>query len=197
MSKIFYVCSYGGCGSTMLCNALKKFGIVKHIHSRKPPDNLEYVGNEKGGNCFFEWFNGIEIPINEINRYYVLFIYKNPVKSIFSRFGDINHLQHIQTDKNIKLSDVLNKSSDLYGINEFYNNYTQPNENRNYKIYSIKYEKLFEKQGRLSKLLGIGSLNLVKKETNRKIDYEQNCKLNEIYKDLINKMNKNKFVMIT
>ena len=47
--KIFYVCSYGGSGSKMLCSALKKYGETIHIHSRKPPNNLEYIGNEKGG----------------------------------------------------------------------------------------------------------------------------------------------------
>ena len=29
--KIFYVCSYGGSGSYMLCNALKKYGQIKHL----------------------------------------------------------------------------------------------------------------------------------------------------------------------
>jgi len=47
--KIFYVCSYGGSGSKMLCSALKKYGETIHIHSRKPPNNLEYIRNEKGG----------------------------------------------------------------------------------------------------------------------------------------------------
>ena len=62
--KIFYVCSYGGSGSKMLCNALSKHGKTKHIHSRKPPNNLEYIGKEKGGNMYSEWFNGIAIPKN-------------------------------------------------------------------------------------------------------------------------------------
>ena len=47
--KTFYVCSYGGCGSKMLCNALQNYGHVKHVHSRYPPDKLQYIGNEKGG----------------------------------------------------------------------------------------------------------------------------------------------------
>ena len=52
--KIFYVCSFGGSGSKMLCSALKVYGKVKHIHSRNPPNNLEYIGNEKGGNTYKE-----------------------------------------------------------------------------------------------------------------------------------------------
>ena len=47
MKKHFYVCSYGGSGSKMLCSALNKYGKTTHIHSRMPPNNLEYIGNEK------------------------------------------------------------------------------------------------------------------------------------------------------
>lgn len=86
MNKIFYVCSYGGCGSKMLCNALRKFGKVEHVHSRKPPDKLQYIGKNGGGNVYCEWFNGIIIPDDELNKYFVIYIYKNPVKSIMSRF---------------------------------------------------------------------------------------------------------------
>ena len=57
----FYVCSYGGCGSTMLCKYLSNFGKVKHIHSRHPPQKL----TRGGGNIYFEWFNTIEIPEHE------------------------------------------------------------------------------------------------------------------------------------
>ena len=196
MEKTFYICSYGGCGSTMLTNALKKYGKVKHIHSKKPPNELEYIGNDNGGNCYEEWFNGIKIPSNEINNYYVIYIYKKPIKAILSRFTDPSHLEHIQVDKNIVLNDLINTSKDLYGIYEFYNNYTEPNKNRNYKIYSVKYEVLFDNQDQLSKLLNIGPLNLVKQETLRKIDYNVLLALYKIYKDLINKMDQNKFIII-
>ena len=43
--RTFYVCSYGGCGSYMLCDYLKNFGDVKHIHSRKPPSILSNITN--------------------------------------------------------------------------------------------------------------------------------------------------------
>mgnify|MGYP000161795379 CR=1 FL=1 len=70
--KIFYVCSYGGSGSKMLCKALGKYGKVKHIHSRNPPDKLTYVGKEKGGNTYCEWFNKVPIPENNLKNYSVL-----------------------------------------------------------------------------------------------------------------------------
>ena len=71
MVKTFYICSYGGCGSKLLTDALSKYGEVAHIHSRKPPDLLEYVGNHSANNFNWhpEWFNGVKIPNNEINNY--------------------------------------------------------------------------------------------------------------------------------
>ena len=191
-TKNFYVCSYGGSGSKMLCDALSQFGNVEHIHSRFPPEKLEYVGNNHGGNAYSEWFNGINIPDNEIENYYVIYIYRNPSNSILSRFLNPAHLRNIQIDKNIKIQQILNTGEDLYKITEFYDNYTKHNENRNYKIYSVKYEDIFEKQNELSEILGIGNLNLVNLSRRK----ESNEKLNEIYKDLIDTMNKNDFIMI-
>jgi len=197
MVKTFYVCSYGGCGSTMLAKSLKIYGNVEHIHSRNPPNKLQYVGLNNGGNSYSEWFNGIEIPENELNDYYVIYIYKNPINSILSRFKNPSHLEHIQIDKNIKLNDVINEKKDLYGISDFYENYTTK-KNRNYKIYCVKYEELFDKQNQLSELLGIGKLNLVKNETNRKIEISKYYnKLYKIYKKLIKKIKKNDFIFIS
>jgi hypothetical protein len=190
--KTFYICSYGGCGSKMLQESLNKYGRTQHVHSRKPPDKLEYIGDKLGSNNPGELFNGIPIPNNDIKNFYVIYIYRNPSYSIPSRFLNPLHLEHIQTNKNIKIQDVLNTEKDLYGINEFYNNYTEYNENRNYKIYSVKYEEIFDKQDELSEILGIGKLNLVNK-SNRK---DSNKQLDKIYKDLIDKMNKNNFVVI-
>jgi len=190
--KIFYVCSYGGSGSKMLCKELGKFGKVEHIHSRNPPDKLEYIGREGGGKTYHEWFNGITIPDNKLNNYYVIFIYRNPSFSIPSKFIIPQHLKHVQVDQNIKLQNVFNTGKDLYRIREFYDNYTKPNSNRNYKIYCIKYEEIFDKQDELSELLGIGKLNLV--NTSKRMSSVK--KLDVIYSELIDIMNKNNFIMI-
>ena len=104
--KCFYVCSYGGSGSKMLCSALNAYGKTEHIHSRKPPNNLEYIGGE--------WFNGVVIPEEKLKYYYVIYIYRNPSFSIPSRFDNPCHLEHIQIDKSIKLKDVLDSKKDLY-----------------------------------------------------------------------------------
>jgi len=190
--KCFYVCSYGGSGSKMLCYALSAYGMVKHIHSRKPPNNLEYIGKEKGGNTYYEWFNGVGIPEETLKYYYVIYIYRNPSYAIPSRFLNPDHLKHIQTDESIKIKDVLKSKTDLYKIREFYDNYTKPNEKRNYKIYCVKYEDIFDKQDELSKLLGIGKLNMVNKSSRK----NSNKELDNIYADLIAEMNKNEFIII-
>ena len=124
------------------------------------PAFLEYTGNKNGGNCYYEWFNSIKIPDDEIHKYYVIFIYKNPIKAIYSRFKESKggHLKNVQIDKNIKSNDILNQQKDLYAIEEFFDNYTTSNYKRNYKIICVKYEELFEKENELSEFLGIGPL---------------------------------------
>jgi hypothetical protein len=190
--KVFYVCSYGGSGSKMLCSALSKYGITKHIHSRNPPDNLEYIGNDKGGKTYHEWFNSIVIPEEKLNDYYVIYIYRNPAYALQQRGSNPNHLKHIQVHPEVTIEDVLTTGKDLFKIREFYDNYTRPNEKRNYKIYCVKYEDIFDKQHELSKLLGIGKLNLVNKSSRKNSDK----KLENIYRNLITEMNKNEFIMI-
>ena len=195
MSKVFYVCSYGGSGSNMLCSALNKYGETKHIHSRNPPDSLEYIGKEKGGNTYMEWFNGIKIPENELHKYNVIFIYKNPIQAIYSRFKNLWHLKHIQSP-NCTLEEVIEQNKDLYEIEDFYNNYTTFNKNRNYKIYCIKYEEIFDKQDDLSRLFNIGHLNLEKKESKRNYDSEEVDILKLIYENLMERQYNNNFIMV-
>lgn len=193
LNRTFYVCSYGGSGSKMLCASLGKYGNVKHIHSRNPPNNLEYVGNEKGGKVYCEWFNGVTIPDNELKNYCVIYIYRNPSFALQKRGSNPNHLQHIQVEPNIMLDDVINTGRDLFKIREFYDNYTKPNKNRNYKIYCVKYEDIFDKQDELSKILGVGKLNLVNISSRKK----SNTELNDIYSNLIDEISKNDFIMIS
>lgn len=198
--RTFYVCSYGGSGSTLLADSLKKYGHVEHIHSRNPPLELEYIGNNKGGDTYYEWFNGIKIPENELNDYTVIFIYKDPVKAIYSRYIPYykdchkHHMDHVQTNRDVELKDVLEQKKDLFGITEFYNNYTTKNDQRNYKIHCVKYEDMFEKQAQLSEILGIGPLNLRKKETSK--NYTHYIELAQIYSGLIEDMNKRDFIDI-
>ena len=85
---VFYVCSFGGCGSTMLTQYLSNFGKTKHIHSRNPPSQLTYVGEENTSNPIYrEWFNYTPVNQNELHKYKVIYIYRNPLNAIYSRFA--------------------------------------------------------------------------------------------------------------
>ena len=84
--RTFYVCSFGGSGYTLLANSSKPHGQVEHIQSRNPLLELEYIGNNKGGDTYYEWFNGIKVPEIEVDDVIVIFIYKDPIKAIYSRY---------------------------------------------------------------------------------------------------------------
>ena len=200
----FYVCSSGGCGSTIIFNYLNNFGNVYHIHDRYPPDKLCYTGkiNTKEG-VYEEWFNKTEIPENKLSNYRVIFIYRNPIDVIFSRFAlpsgpNIPHMKNIKCDYNgeIYFGDVLRTSKDLYKLEEFFDNYTLPKE-RNYPIYCVKYEYFFNNIETFNNILGIPnikSLYPIKSERKKKYTYVKNLTL--IYYPLINKMNSMRFMEI-
>ena len=200
----YYICSSGGCGSTILFNYLSIFGNVYHIHDRYPPNKLQYIGKENTNeDIYSEWFNNIEIPEDRLNNYKVIFIYRHPIQIIFSRFAqvkgpNINHLKHIKCDNNgnINFFDVINSKRDLYKIEEFFDNYTLPKD-RNYDIYTVKYELFWDNISLFNKIIGIPDIKElypIKKERAKKFSYLK--ELNYIYNSLINKMDKMKFIEI-
>lgn len=193
----YYICSSGGCGSTLLFNYLSNFGNVYHIHDRYPPKKLCYIGKENTNeDIYSEWFNNIEIDNEKLKNYKVIFIYRNPIEIIFSRFiqpsgPNIKHLQHIKciNHGNIGLGDVIKFKKDVYGLEDFFDNYTIPNE-RNYKIYCIKYEDMFSHISLINRTLelpNIPGLYPIKQERKKKYTFIKELLL--IYSSLINKMN--------
>ena len=200
----YYVCSYGGSGSTILYKYLSNFGRAYHIHSRYPPVKLKYTGSLFSSKPVrSEWFNDIDIPEDQLKKYKVIFIYRNPIHSIYSSFintefkGFIGacreHIINIQASYTgeIHLSDVIKNERDLYGIENFYDNYTTKNITRNYNIICVKYEDFFEKIGELNKVLEIPDsqrLYPIKKENIRPQYYYSS--LLKIYSSLLNKMDK-------
>ena len=191
----------------MLTKYLGHFGAAAHIHSRHPPDKLTHPGSAPVGQygtgsiseTYAEWFSSVEIPDRDLASCKVIFIYKNPIKAIYSRFGTWQHLRHIGCKNfsasheklyDITLEDVVESREDLYGIEEFFENYTTPNPRRNYKICCIRYEDFFENVEDFNLALGLPTNpNLFprKRETSRNQPFKQ--ELEEIYSDLISKMN--------
>ena len=193
----YYVCSYGGCGSYMLCDYLRQFGNVEHIHSRKPPKKLTYVGEKNTQNKVYgEWFNDSIIPKRELKNYKVIYLYKDPVKAILSRFDNPEHLNHIQCDESIKFKDILDTRKDLYKLGEFFNNYTKKNKkDKNYPIYCVKYEDFWKNIPLFNQVFGlpdIKELYPIRKETRR--NYRKIDELYNIYYPLQKRMNKMPFI---
>jgi len=195
--RTFYVCSYGGSGSKMITRYLNNFGFTEHIHSRIPPNELTYVGNSNKFGYGGEWFNSEKIPEYKLNNYSVIFVYRNPINSIYSRYGYKRHLRNVNLDININLGHILHHKKDLYKIEEFFDNYVTDNPNRNYKIYCVKYEDFFENIEQFNDILNLENNKKIypkKKETNH--NYEHWDELYEIYKDLIDRMDNMNFLEI-
>ncbi len=196
---IFYVCSYGGCGSWMLVKYLANFGKTYHIHSRNPPNKLKYIGFENNINkkAHNEHFNNTDIPEEEVFKYYVIYLYRNPIDAIYCNFNNKRHLYNIEIDRYITLDNLINKKEDLYKIKEFYNNYVNKQE-KNYNIYCVKFEDFFNNIEYFNKTFNIPNIvNLypIEKNKHKLITYKN--ELNNIYQDLINIMNNNPFIIIS
>jgi hypothetical protein len=208
-SMNYYICSYGGSGSTMLYNYLANFGRTYHIHSRYPPEKLTYTGSIFSTKEFpNEWFNEVEITEENIKYYKVIYIYRNPVYAIYSSFINtefkgyigacMEHLRNIQctNNGNIHLSDIVKHRKDLYNIEGFFYNYVNKKQ-KNYSIICVKYEDFFNYIQEFNKIINIPDckeLYPLKRESKRPTYYYQI--LNEIYGNLIDDMNKMKPIEI-
>ena len=170
---VFYVCSFGGSGSTALARYLGHFGNrVYHVHSRKPPERLTEV------DVFTEHFTNV--PTDADVK--VIFVHRDPVRAILSRFESPIHLKNIESPV-VTLQDVAASGKDLYGLAEFFFNYL--NAKRNYKIYFVKYETMFSNLPQLHSALGIQGrpLKLERSETKRERRSEEDA-LRAIYAPL-------------
>ena len=195
----YYVCSYGGSGSKMLQAYLSHFGNTFHIHSRDPPQKLTRVGTRD----YPEWFNNIEVvptldrqlPLEQIKNTKVIFIYRDPVYAIHSRFIpgkthriSTDHLNHISaTHWNIE--SVVGNMMDLWKIEEFFDNYTIKDPERNYTIYCVHYDRLWDNMSLFNKTLGLPDIPaLYPKKVETRYDIVHETPLREIYKSLLNKI---------
>jgi hypothetical protein len=194
-NKKFYVCSYGGCGSQMLCHYLGNFGDVYHLHSRQPPIQLTNTGYDDN-KTYAEWFSTLEIPDEELFKYKVIFLYRNPVDVIYSRYIDSPAmLKNVQcTNINVTVNDCIQAKMDFFGLGEFFDNYTQK-PMKNYPIYCVKYEDLWANMSLFNQTFSLPNIPLlypVKKE-NEKPQKNYND-LVRIYKSLNEKINAMRFI---
>jgi len=189
----YIVNSFGGSGSWMLVNYLKQFGNTYHIHQRNLPKRLTYPDPDpKKEKLSFQ-----EIPLGELNNYKVIFIYRNPINAIYSRFDSKYHLLNIDSPT-LDYESVYKTLGDVFRIGEFYKNQFT-SEGRNYKVYCVRYEDIFIRINEFNKVLGISPpkekiLIPVRNETLRV--QREYAHLWKIYKELIEDMLKKEFITV-
>lgn len=185
----------------MLVKYLKNFGKTYHIHSRKPPRQLTTIGKSvecrphDQTNVYREWFTKQKIPKEDLHKYTVIFIYRNPIQAIYSRFSRPLHLLHIQCkNPNIKIIDVADQERDLYRLSSFFHNYTS-HKKRNYPIYCVKFENFFSQIKKFNQALGLPDdpkLYPQKYEKMYKQLYKEKLKI--VYQPLIDRQNRMPFL---
>jgi hypothetical protein len=147
MSKTFYVCSYGGSGSWLLVNHLKKFGTSHHIHTRKPSNKLCEVDGEHFTNKH----------VDDLTNHHVVFIYSEPEYSIHCNdsFSE-RHWINIGVDPKIISSreDYVRDGIDKVKYEEFFDNYYKLKE-RNYDIVFIRFEKMWSNLNKIEQFLNV------------------------------------------
>lgn len=196
----YYICSFGGCGSKMLQTYLSHFGNTFHIHSRTPPKKLSRVGTVDQP----EWFNDIEvmpviarqIPIEQSKNIKVIYIYRDPIYAIHSRIIpgkthriSTDHLNNIGSP-HWNIESVVGNMMDLWQLEEFFDNYTSKDEERNYQIHCVNYDKFWTNIELFNETMGIPTIPAlypIRRETSHDIIHAD--KLEKIYGSLIKKMN--------
>ena len=188
----FYVCSFGGCGSWLITNYLSNFGVVHHIHSRKPPSPVLTVSH---GEHF-----STTLPLQQTAT--VVYVYRDPLhalSSICRRFLLHDHLKNIEClDPFVTMADAVENQKDAFGLTEFYRNYTTPNPHRTYRIYCVKYENFFEKLPEFNRTLGLYNnpkMYPLKKET--KTEANSVVGLSTVYASLQEEMRQRPFITIS
>jgi hypothetical protein len=145
-----------------------------------------------------EWFSNIQILNEEIYKYKVIYLYRNPIDCIYSRLTNEDHLINIQCENpKATISDCIEQKADLFGIDNFFTNYTTTNSERNYNIYCVKYEDLWTNMQTFNRFLFIPDIKDLypeKKETKKEMPgYED---LEKIYEPLLKKMKNMSFIEI-
>lgn len=183
MDRLFLVCSYGGSGTSMLTRKLVKYGTARPIHSL-PPAKLEGYRD-----CVF---SGEELSEEELNKTTVIYIYKNPVNAVYSRYNKEHFRRYLRFENSF--DDLVEQKRDVFNLEKFFDAWTDPSTERNYKVICVKYDEIFEKEEELCKVLGIGKLGLVKRETKREMPHRDIVE--KVYEKLNQKIEAMPFIKV-
>lgn len=188
----FYICSFGGCGSWIIAQYLSNFGIVHHVHSRKPP--CPFVTTVQD-----EHFTNVRATTTNV----VLYVYRDPVaalQSVQRRFLLSDHLRNIECENTaVTEKDICESQRDLIGLAEFDSNYSTFNRFRSYRIYCVKYEMFFDNLPEFNRTLGLVNytkLYPVKKEKEHG-SFETKKTLEQVYNPLRQSMRQRPFIFLS
>jgi hypothetical protein len=158
------LCSYGGVATSFLLQFLisqglnlpeeSDSGIWKHM--RQPPLRKQY-GDYMGSN------------------YRCVYLVGSPVEavlSVFRRQFHVFHIDRMQVKKdslpahwnlanehaNWHLQDYVAERRDIFGLEAHFDNWTKSSSERDYQIFIVKFEKLWEYLPQLFDFLGLDSL---------------------------------------
>jgi len=176
--RTYLVVSYGGCGSKMLAGWLssleKKRYVdrVYHLHDSKPPAHLRELPPPRAPPSTQRDFRARRFPgggrfrddtplVKDVDKYRVLFIFKDPAEALVSRYG-YGHCLHLGGDCGNderafpKLDVYATRGVDAMGILPFFANYARADpENRSFPIVLLNYHKLWDNLDALMLALGL------------------------------------------
>lgn len=180
-ARTYLVVSYGGCGSKMLAGWLSSLGTrtasnryvkrVYHLHDSKPPDTLREIPPPRALPSQQRDFRARNFPgggrfrtdtqiVQNVDDYRVLFIFKDPVEALVSRYG-YGHCLHLKGDCGPserdfpKLDAYARARVDRMGIINFFDAYTSPSDTRTFPILLLNYHKLWDNLPALMRALGL------------------------------------------
>lgn len=176
--RTYLVVSYGGCGSKMLAGWLSSLKPtvkrVYHLHDPMPPSELRELPPPRAKPSTQRDFRARRFPgsgkfrtdtplVSDVDDFRVLFIFKDPVEALVSRYG-YGHCLHLSGDcgdeRNFPTLDAYAKAGhDRMGLLSFFEKYTTPS-NRTFPIVLLNYHKLWDNLPALMQALGVPASKL-------------------------------------
>ena len=144
---------------------------VYHLHDRTPPAPLralpeppradaksDFRARRFPGGGHFK-MDTRAVPPDEVDEYRLLYIYKDPVEAMVSRYG-FGHCKHIGGNcgpsdaKFPKLDRYSRERQDLMGLTDFFDNWMNPSSDRPFPVIGLNYHKLWDNLDAVMAALG-------------------------------------------
>jgi len=181
--RSYLITSYGGSGSKMLCGLIamapnKRINYIWHVHDPVPSQSKLFAPlkhpnlrrtNIRPGQDFrsIQFMDTdlnnkqrmVEIPANGIDDFRFVFLFRNPIEAMLSRYF-YGHCKNLKgdcgTDKTFpSYLKYAKESGDRMRLEEHYDNYITKNSNRQYPIIAINYHRMWDDLEDILDILGL------------------------------------------